>query len=154
MFKRLLIFGDQNEPSTLIKKKRKQTKLHICIAFYQSSETISVKNTLYAVGCLLPFLGLGIGAHNSAQNRSPSRWRRDTCPERALGGEAPTGGRTPAGGWEVTSILAGTLEEKRPLLLVSSILPGPAKPGAGGPSSVLEEITCNHATALTPFYDN
>ena len=73
---------------------------------------------------------------------------------RALGGEAPTGGRTPAGDWEVTSILAGGLEEKRPLLLVSSILPGPAKPGAGGASSVLEEVTCNHATALTLFYDN
>lgn len=43
IFKHLLIFGDQNEHSMLIKKN----KLHICIALYQSNETISVKNTVH-----------------------------------------------------------------------------------------------------------
>lgn len=69
IFKHLLIFGDQNEHSMLIKKKT-TTKLHICIALYQSKETIPVKNPVHCEVLTLMLRALNLSSQFSPRYES------------------------------------------------------------------------------------
>lgn len=149
IFKHLLIFGDQNEHSVLI--KRKQTS-HLYCTLSIKRDNICQKHCTLWSACSHSWGFQSLLTVQPKMSHSQRRW--EICPWKLWVNKCKAGRRIPVGCWEVTSILAGDPDGEWSTFVVSCILQGLAKHRAKGASCILEEVPYNYAAALMLFYDS